>query len=422
MITIICVFNDQRSLELNLLKSIRTQNVNYELVLIDNCRNTSCLPVALNKGASKTKGDYLMFVHQDVELVGDSWLQKAEAVLDGIKDLGVAGIAGVDDSGCFHGYIADRGTLLGEPAMAPTKVMTVDEQLMIVPKRVFECLKIDEGYRWHSWAADYCLNVNLLGLRPYVVPMMVRHNSSSLPLLRTGKLETDDFRLMQKHKDRYRTIQKTTGTISADELEDRSVKTVPTMFAKILRYCANMLQNKRTDASYGYPDRYLDVGTLPIEQPLLKSVKSLRRSYSVGLADSKQYIHASKRLDVHSDYVLCALEYLPIQAKSVDLCILRSCLEYLPKSKGRKLFVDLERVTRRILLACPNNGLPLHPARKIFTSSWSVNDLNSRGFKVHGADLRLELRSSKIAAFLSIIQWFFPSLSARITAVKKAKH
>jgi hypothetical protein len=36
----------------------------------------------------------LMFVHQDVELIGSGWLKSAKRILSSIDDLSAAGVAG----------------------------------------------------------------------------------------------------------------------------------------------------------------------------------------------------------------------------------------------------------------------------------------------------------------------------------------
>ena len=69
MISIICVFNDKKVLNECLLESLKNQTANYELILIDNTnRKFKSASEALNYGAKKAKGNYLMFVHQDMFL------------------------------------------------------------------------------------------------------------------------------------------------------------------------------------------------------------------------------------------------------------------------------------------------------------------------------------------------------------------
>jgi hypothetical protein len=94
------------------LSSLRKQDAEYEPILVDNTKGAlQSLPKALNHGGSEAKGQYLMFVHQDVELMGSGWLKRAERMLSSIDDLGAAGVAGVDFSGGPLGFIIDRGRL-----------------------------------------------------------------------------------------------------------------------------------------------------------------------------------------------------------------------------------------------------------------------------------------------------------------------
>ena len=200
MISIICVYDDENVLRANLLNSLKNQSAEYELILVDNTRGLfKSLPKALNYGGSKAKGEYLMFVHQDIELIGNNWLKKAEKILTSINDLGIAGVAGMDFNGNPIGFIIDRGKFWGSPIKEPKKVMTLDEQLTILPRKVFNVMKFYEGFKWHSWAADMCLRIQLLGLKAYVLPLPVSHNSSTLPILKAGKIEEDDLKLWMRH-------------------------------------------------------------------------------------------------------------------------------------------------------------------------------------------------------------------------------
>ena len=111
MISIICVYNDEVTLKANLLSSLKKQDAEYELILIDTTKNNfESLPKALNYSGSKARGEYLMFVHQDVELIGSNWLKSAEKILTSVDNLGVAG---VDFKGNPVGFIIDRGRFWG---------------------------------------------------------------------------------------------------------------------------------------------------------------------------------------------------------------------------------------------------------------------------------------------------------------------
>ncbi|MEM3641515.1 MAG: glycosyltransferase family A protein, partial [Candidatus Bathyarchaeia archaeon] len=87
MFSIICVFNDEKTLKLNLLTSLNLQEKAFDLILVDN-QTSSPLTKALNEAALKAKGEFLMFVHQDVKLIGGDWLEKAERFLGSLKGIG----------------------------------------------------------------------------------------------------------------------------------------------------------------------------------------------------------------------------------------------------------------------------------------------------------------------------------------------
>ena len=92
MISIICVYNNKEILENYLLKNLSTQSVEYELILIDNTNGKfKSAAEALNYGGKKANGNYLMFVHQDVDLCSNNTLDYIENILESISNLGIAG-------------------------------------------------------------------------------------------------------------------------------------------------------------------------------------------------------------------------------------------------------------------------------------------------------------------------------------------
>ena len=100
MISVVCVFNDRRKLKKSLLQSLEAQNTKYEVILLDNTKNDfKSAAQAWNYGGEKTKGDFIMFAHQDIWLSSTSWLQDAEKILMSLKNLGTAGVAGMSESG-----------------------------------------------------------------------------------------------------------------------------------------------------------------------------------------------------------------------------------------------------------------------------------------------------------------------------------
>ena len=73
-----------------LLNSINKQNYkNYELILIDNSNNKfPSASKALNFAAKRAKGDYLLFIHQDVDLIESNSLEKISFYLKHLNKWG----------------------------------------------------------------------------------------------------------------------------------------------------------------------------------------------------------------------------------------------------------------------------------------------------------------------------------------------
>lgn len=217
MISVVCVYNNEKILQENLLRSLENQTVKFELIKIDNTKGIfKSAAEALNYGGKSAKGKYVMFVHQDVNLCSNSWLEDAEKILDSLPDLGIAGVAGMRKSKVLK--ICDVGIVLRESGIGmiyhghkkepwmcnknfeePIEVQTLDEQVLIIPKNVFENLKFD--YKtcngWHLYGVDYSLSVKKLGLKPYVLPLPVCHQS-------TGSLNKEYYitlnKIFKKHR------------------------------------------------------------------------------------------------------------------------------------------------------------------------------------------------------------------------------
>jgi hypothetical protein len=183
MISIITIYNNKKILEEYLLKSLAKQTVNYELVAIDNTDNKRFQDAtkALNYGASFAKGEYLMFIHQDVALLGDSFLEKFEKMLRRIDDIGIGGVAGMTQKGRSYLFLKNDGALSGFPFLNPVKVQTLDEMLLVIPRHVFNIIHFDYNLPgWHCYGADYCLEVEKFNLCTYVLPFFVHHGSAGL--------------------------------------------------------------------------------------------------------------------------------------------------------------------------------------------------------------------------------------------------
>lgn len=231
MITVVVVYNNEKILNEILLKSLENQIAKFELIKVNNTKNKyKSAAEALNYGAKKVQGKYIMFIHQDVELDSEAWLKTAEAYLDKIPNLGIAGVAGMSNKGKnredrTRGYINNCGNIWGSPLEKPEEVQTLDELLLIVPKMVFDKLQFDEknfNY-WHYYGADFCLSLREMGLKSYVIPLFVYHKS---PLTNRKRLLIYQKRLYNKHRKNFTHIFTTTGVINASELKNKAIKKI----------------------------------------------------------------------------------------------------------------------------------------------------------------------------------------------------
>ena len=183
MISIICIFNDKKVVNEFLLESLRYQTAHYELILIDNHNNEfKSASEALNYGAKKAKGKYLMFVHQDVDLQSKKWLENVEDVLNSLNNLGIAGVAGKSEKGIISNIKHGNPPMLAGTIQieSPSKVQTIDECLVIIPKSVFEKFKFDEEIcnDWHLYTVEYCLRLVKINLDIFVIPNFIYHASA----------------------------------------------------------------------------------------------------------------------------------------------------------------------------------------------------------------------------------------------------
>lgn len=210
MISIVCVYTDAKLLEDCLLAGLKGQTAAFELIAVPNTAGEyASAAAALNHGGAKANGEYIAFIHQDVRLMSRDWLARAEAWMEKLPVLGAAGPAGMrrtKTSGFLpvgttpadsrrwavcHGSEATPAVSAGFET--PVEVQTLDEQLIIVPRRVFERLRFDEDTcdGWHLYGVDYSLSVAKAGLKAYALPLKVCHLSG-------GKADGGYYRALTK--------------------------------------------------------------------------------------------------------------------------------------------------------------------------------------------------------------------------------
>lgn len=187
MLSLICVYNNEEILEKYLLASLKEQTILYDIVLVDNRENKfKSAAEALNFGAFNAKGDFFVFLHQDISFVSKQTLKEIEGIIQKLPQNSIIGVAGVkDESGVIsnikHG---DPPYQVGNQRVEDHKIcQTVDECFFIVPKNIFNKLNFDattcDG--WHLYAVDYCLTAEeKLNTKTYVAPInTIYHRSDS---------------------------------------------------------------------------------------------------------------------------------------------------------------------------------------------------------------------------------------------------
>jgi len=369
VISVICVYNDDLAFGSMLRESVQKQTSYHELISVDNTRGALTSGAgALNQAGKQAHGDYLMFVHQDVILPDECWLENTEKLLNGIPRLGVAGCAGADEKGHKHGFIRDRYHVWGKPLTEPETVQTLDESVLIIPRDIFQVLQFDaENFKgWHCYGADYCLSVASRGLRAYVIPNQIYHNSPNLNM--AGLLKQQRI-LFEKHKAEYRHIFATSGSLSrtglmAAPMIDLIRRFYVRLFPQFFSYVGGILGGELS----GYRS-VLDIGwqrDFPIQ------------SITRGLA----------RIDLHT-FDASSPDWRRLGESKFDAVIALDVLDHLPKEEGHSLIERLENLARgKLIVLCPNGDLYKSDSHLLGLqkSAWTASELRNLGFKVHGVN------------------------------------
>lgn len=155
---------------------------------------------AYNAALDDSRADVLVLAHQDVYLPA-GFVSGAAEQLRRLNELdpqwALAGVAGLDAAGAFHGrtWSSGLGALLGERAAAPVAVVSLDEMLLFV--RRGSGLRFDERMpSFHLYAADAVQTARARGLRSYVIDTPAVHHSRAVVALDKGYRAA--YRYMQR--------------------------------------------------------------------------------------------------------------------------------------------------------------------------------------------------------------------------------
>lgn len=434
MFSVVVVYNNEKMMNRILMSSLKEQTAEYEFIPVDNTEGRlKSAAEALNYGGRKAKGKYLLFVHQDIELGSNTWLADTEKMLDSLPDLGIAGSVGMSTKGNTFddgvvAYISNCGTIVGNPFEKPVEVQTLDECILIVPKSVFSRLQFDANTfdGWHSYGVDYCLSVQEMGLKVYVVPAFVYHRSFAI---NTKGLLKYEKRLYHKHKMHFPDIHAPTGRLTRFR-----VMAFP-ITGLLLALYAHLYYAKIIKKELGGCESVLDLGC---GGNTLLQICNIPYSVGVDLCDS--YLEESQKKDLHTKYIKADVRTVEFPTKSFDGILCSEVLEHLTKEEGQALLNKISLWAReKVIITTPNGYLPQgefdNNPLQTHKSGWTVSELRSAGFKVIGMNgfrFPREPRGGAIKwkptvlwfAISILTQWFAqytPNLAFQLLAIKEIK-
>lgn len=173
----------------------KTIGVNYEIITIDNSDNTKTIFQAYNEGVSKSNGDILCFMHEDIEFLSECW---GGAVVNHFitnSSLGVLGVigghclpacpcswwsAGINSGRIWQGDKLEEYIAYKKDKESSVQVAAVDGLWLCIPRRLFDAVRFDEEHfnGFHSYDTDICLQVTSKGFEIHVAfDIDIRHKS-----------------------------------------------------------------------------------------------------------------------------------------------------------------------------------------------------------------------------------------------------
>ena len=186
MISIICASNNKDILEKMLIKSLDEQSFrDFELIIIDaKNKGFKSASETLNYGAKIAKGEYLFFVHQDIEFITKNGLMDLVSYCKS-NDFGIAGVAGATGDRNYQNHTAVlMGSDKRQAGKKLEKVMeayALDECLLIVKKSKF----IEFSYlgeTWHFYGPDLSNKMKKKDEKVLIFPVWIYHYSDAKSL------------------------------------------------------------------------------------------------------------------------------------------------------------------------------------------------------------------------------------------------
>jgi hypothetical protein len=417
-----------------LLDSLKSQQAPHQLVLMDNTKGEwKSAAAALNAGAKQATGKYIMFVHQDVELGGPTYLTDIERILDTIPNLGIAGAIGMSEDGRnyqerLRGHVSNCGEGWGNVIAKPEPCQTLDELMVVVPRVGFQGFDEETFDGWHCYAVDYALSMNEQRKGVFALPGFVYHRSLATNV---ENLRVYHKRLFYKHCKHFKRIWATTNGLTWV-----SILTLPELMLvlKINRWLfPNWIERAKREVKgcrslldvgcgYNSPVQYFDVPE------------------KTGVEIHLPYLIESQKKGVHQAYHHANIMDLNFPPRSFDVVFASEVLEHLDRGDGFKLLVKMERwAAKKVIITTPNgyvhqgeyDGNP-YQAHQSF---WIPPDFRRCGYRVSGMSgskwvrgeqgvcvVKPEVLGMRIASVSYRITRYIPELDFQLLAIKNISH
>lgn len=431
MISVICVYNDEAALNRILIPSLQKQSVRHEFIPMNNTDSRwRSAASALNTGAARANGRYLMFVHQDVELESPDYLKAMENMLNAIPDLGIAGVIGMSPEGKTYeerlrGYISNCGQSWGKPISKPEPVQTLDECLLICPANNFEGFDELTFDHWHCYGCDYALRMNEQNKGAYAVPGFIYHRSKATNI---DQLRRYHVRLFLKHHRYFPRIYATSSGLSwfnifyipaipaLAKLNHRLFPSWLEIAKQELQDCSSILD---LGCGYNTPLQYMNL-----------------KAKLTGVEVFYPYLVESRKKALHHDYIHANLSQLDLPNKSYDAVFSSEVIEHLHHNDGLLLLNQMAKWARKkVIITTPNgwidqNGYDDNPYQ-LHRSAWTPEELRRAGYHLYGMSgwkslrkergqlaIKPEFLGMRMAQLTGVVTRHIPELDFQLLGVK----
>ncbi len=226
MISIVCCYNNKKILDDFLMSSLKNQNDQYQLLLVDNTNNSySSVAKAYNSVLSQIEGDNVLFCHQDFAFKDSSQLRDIEKVLNKNKKA-VIGFCGMDSEGKVYSNLMCKGSdeyITKNRVSQTMSVESVDECCFGMSKEWLDLVgNFDEDVcdNWHLYATDYCYRTKIKGGEVLLLEDECYHKDTKASSSEVTKEYLSSLKkLRKKYKGAYKTIYSPCYLVSTNFLK-----------------------------------------------------------------------------------------------------------------------------------------------------------------------------------------------------------